>query len=82
MDSPLNFIKWFGRLLKKDLTALFKDFHDKTLPLFHLNYGIIMLLPKQKEATNIKKFGPICLLNVSFKIFTKVAVRGLIEVIS
>jgi hypothetical protein len=38
------------------------------------------LLPKQKEVTHIKQFRPICLLNVSFKIFTKVAVNRLIGI--
>jgi hypothetical protein len=51
--------------------ALFKDFYKDKLPLFSLNFGIIMLLPKQKESSHIKQFHPICLLNVSFKIFTK-----------
>jgi hypothetical protein len=32
---------------------------------------VITLIPKVKEATNVKQFRPICLLNVSFKIFTK-----------
>jgi hypothetical protein len=49
--------------------------------LFNLNYGIITLLPKSKEATNIKQFRPICLINVSFKIFTEVAVRRLTQVV-
>jgi hypothetical protein len=44
-------------------------------PLFSLNFGIITLLPKQKGATHIKQFHPIYLLNVSFKIFTKVVVN-------
>jgi hypothetical protein len=61
--------------------ALFKEFHNGSLPLFHLNYGIIMLLPKNKEAINIKQYHPICLLNVSFKIFTKVAVIRLTQVV-
>jgi hypothetical protein len=55
--------------------ALFNDFHEGRLPLFSLNFSIITLLPKQKEATHIRQFRPICLLNVSFKIFTKVAVN-------
>jgi hypothetical protein len=38
------------------------------------------LLPKQKEVTHINQFRPICLLNVSFKIFTKVAVNRLIGI--
>jgi hypothetical protein len=57
--------------------ALFKEFHEGKLPLFNLNFGIITLLPKQKEATHITQYCPIYLLNVSFKIFTKVAVNRL-----
>lgn len=52
--------------------AVFRDFHEGTLPLHRLNFGIITLLPKQKDASRIQHYRPICLLNVSFKIFTKV----------
>jgi hypothetical protein len=34
------------------------------------NYGAITIIPKVKEAFNVRQFRPICLLNVSFKIFT------------
>jgi hypothetical protein len=78
---PAEFYQVFWEIIKKDLMALFKDFHAGTLPLFHLNYGIITLLPKQKAATNIKQFRPICPLNVSFKFFTNVAVRRLTKVV-
>jgi hypothetical protein len=57
--------------------ALFKEFYHGTLPLFKLNFGIITQLLKHKDVTNIKQFRPIFLLNVSFKIFTKVAVKRL-----
>jgi hypothetical protein len=77
---PTEFYQRFWEVIKYDLMALFKEFHEGTLPLFQLNYGVITLLPKQKESTNIKQFRPICLLNVSFKIFTKVAVRRLAKV--
>jgi hypothetical protein len=77
---PAEFYQRFWEVIKYNLMALFKEFHEGTLPLFHLNYGVITLLPKQKESTNIKQFRPICLLNVSFKIFTKVAVRRLAKV--
>jgi hypothetical protein len=43
------------------------------LELFCLNFGDIILLPKIKEAERIQQYRPICLLNVSFKIFTKIA---------
>jgi hypothetical protein len=44
-----------------------------SLTLFRLNFGEIILLPKIKEAERIQQYRPIYLLNVSFKIFTKVA---------
>jgi hypothetical protein len=36
-----------------------------------INYGIITLLPKTKEASRIQQFIPICLLNCIYKWFTK-----------
>jgi hypothetical protein len=72
-DFPIEFYQIFWETIKGDLMALFHDFYEDKLPLFSLNFGIITLLPKQKEATHIKQYCPICLLNVSFKIFTKVA---------
>jgi hypothetical protein len=52
---------------------------DGKLPLFSWNFGIITLLSKQKEATLIKQYHPICLLNVRFKIFIKVVVNRMTE---
>jgi hypothetical protein len=72
---PAEFYQKFWETIKGDLMVLFKDFFEKKLPLFSLNFGIITLLPKQKEATHIKQVRPICLVNVSFKIFTKVMVN-------
>ena len=53
------------------LLELFGCLHAGQLELFRLNFGEIVLLPKISEAERIHR--PICLLNVSFKIFTKVA---------
>lgn len=36
-----------------------------------LNYGIITLLPKIKEACRIQQFRPICLLNCLYKLIIK-----------
>lgn len=55
-----------------DLMAMFKDFHSCELPLFRLNFGIITLIPKPMEVKMIQQCRLICMLNVSFKIFTKV----------
>ena len=46
------------------------------LDLKRLNFGVITLIPKIKDANSIKQFLTICLMNVSFKIITKMlAVR-------
>jgi hypothetical protein len=63
-----------------DLMALFKDFQDGNLPLFRLNFGTIILLPKKEDAIQIQQYRPICLLNVSFKIFTKVGTNRVTKV--
>jgi len=74
---PPEFYQVFWGLIKDDLMALFSDFYQGTLPLNRLNFGNIILLPKKKDARVIQQYMPICLLNVSFKIFTKVATNRL-----
>jgi hypothetical protein len=59
--------------------ALFQQFHQGTLPLYSLNFGTIILLPKCAEAIKIQQYRLICLLNVSFKVFTKVLTNRLSE---
>ena len=57
--------------------ALFEDFNAGTLPLYSLNFGTIIFYQKMREAIKI----PLkILLNVSFKIFTKVATNRLLTV--
>jgi len=56
---------------------LFVEFHRGELPLHSLNFGVITLLPKKEDATKVQQYRPICLLNVSFKIFTKVLTNRL-----
>ena len=60
--------------------ALFSDFHREDLNLYNLNFGIITLIPKIQDATKIQQYRPICVLNVSFKFFTKVATNILNKV--
>lgn len=60
---------------------LITDFMKRKIGVERLNYGVITLIPKCKEARMIQKFRPICLLNVSFKIITKILMERLAEVI-
>jgi hypothetical protein len=60
--------------------ALFMEFHLGNLPLYSLNFGTIILIPKCREVVTIQQYKLICLLNVSFKIFTKVTTNRVTEV--
>ena len=77
---PAEFYQVFWDVIKEDLMALFQDFHQGTLPLHSLNFGTIILLPKKSKAKQIQQYRPICLLNVSFKIFTKVATNRITNI--
>ena len=50
---------------------MINDFYMGNLDISRLNYVVITLIPKVKNANIVKQFRLICLLNVSFKIFTK-----------
>ena len=50
---------------------MFDEFFENKLEISRLNYGIITLIPKIKEANLIQQYRPICLLNVVFKNFSK-----------
>jgi hypothetical protein len=70
---PAEFYQTFWDTIKGDLMDLFGYLHARQLELFCLNFGEIILLPKVNEEEQIQQYRPICLLNVSFKIFIKVA---------
>lgn len=68
---PTFFYKEFWGVIKKPFIELMKDFSKGVLDIKRLNYGVVTLIPKLKEVSSIRQFRPICLLNVSFKILTK-----------
>src|SRR5437016_676606 len=70
---PVEFYQKFWEIIKGNMLKMFHDLYTGDLPLFSLNFGVITLIPKIQDANVIQQYRPICLLNVSFKIFTKVA---------
>jgi hypothetical protein len=74
---PVEFFQFFWETIKADQLELFVEFHKGELPLHSLNFGVITLLPKKKDTTKVQQYRPICLLNVSLKIFTKVLTNRL-----
>jgi hypothetical protein len=66
------FYQKFWKVIKKDSIEMFDDFHKGKLDLYRLNFTLITIIPKEKDARTMNKFRPISLLNCSYKIFTKV----------
>jgi hypothetical protein len=52
MASPLNPTKNVEGFIKHDIMGLFDDFREQKMDI-KINYGIITLLPKIKNATKI-----------------------------
>jgi hypothetical protein len=68
----VGFYREFWQQIKNVVLEMFQDLYTGELNLKRLNYGMISLIPKLKEANNIMQYRPICLLNVDYKWFTKV----------
>jgi hypothetical protein len=77
----VSFFKNFWEMIKEDMTKMFQDLWDHKLDMKRLNFVVITLVPKIKEANTIKHFRPICLLNVDYKCFTKVLTNRLVPVV-
>jgi Reverse transcriptase (RNA-dependent DNA polymerase) len=60
---------------------MFNDFYNLNFDISKLNRAFICLIPKVKDASTVKEFRPINLLNCSFKIFTKVLTNRLYPVL-
>jgi hypothetical protein len=67
----VSFFKQLWGVIRLEVMKMVRDYNNNALDLRRLNYGVITLVPKVKEANTIKQYRPICLLNFDFKIFTK-----------
>jgi hypothetical protein len=65
------FYQKLWNLIKNDLLAMFIDFHEGKLDLYRLNFALITIITKEKDARTMNRFRPISVLNYSHKIFTK-----------
>jgi hypothetical protein len=69
---PVGFYREFWNEIKLIVLEMFHNLYRGELNLSRLNYGMISLIPKVKDASDIKQYRPICLLNVDYKWSTKV----------
>ena len=69
---PLEFYLTFWDILRHDLLTVFKDFErlDQLPDSFRM--GIVSLLFKKNDKTDLKNWRPITLLNVDCKLFSKI----------
>lgn len=58
--------------MKDTVLEMLRMLRQNRLDITRINYGVLVLIPKIKGANQIKQFRPICLLNVIYKIITKV----------
>ena len=72
-EFPAEFYQWFWPVIKGDFMPMFAELYNENLALYKFNFGLVTLLHKKEYAIKIQQFCPVCLINVSFKIFKKVA---------
>jgi hypothetical protein len=75
------FYQSFWDMIKQDLMAMLEEFRRGQLDLYRLNFALITIIPKEKDARTMNKYMPISLLNCSYMIFTKVLTIRIIQVI-
>jgi hypothetical protein len=74
---PFIFYQKFWDIVKPDIINMVKAFHAGKLDLFRINFANITLIPKTDNASDMKNYRPISLLNCSFKIFGKLLTNRL-----
>lgn len=58
---PVGFYKQMWPQFKYLIKEMLDDLHMGALDVDRVNYGVISLLPKIKDANTIKQYRPICL---------------------
>ena len=74
------FYQRFWETIKSDFMNVVKGFENDNVNIARLNYVMLTLIPKEAEATELKKFRPIALINCSFKIISKALNNRLIKI--
>lgn len=78
---PVGFYKKLWPEFRGLIKEMLDDLHKGVLDSDRINYGVISLLPKIKDANIINHYRPICLQNVILKIITKAITLRISEII-
>jgi hypothetical protein len=68
-------------VLKKDIMAVFSEFHNSSQFERSLNATFVSLIPKKAKAVEVKDFWPISLVGGVYKIISKVLANRLKSVL-
>lgn len=79
---PVGFYKQLWSEFRPLIKEMLDDLYKGRLDTDRINYGVISLLPKIKDANTIKHYRPICLQNVILKFITKAITLRVTKVIS
>ena len=81
---PPEFYRTFATLLAEDLTAMYNECWDEGSLNPNMLLGEIILLYKKKDPRDPRNYRPITLLNLDYKILTKILVgrmKGVIDTV-
>jgi hypothetical protein len=78
----VDFYKCFLDKVKPLIKEMMDELAVGRFDLSRINYGVTVLLPKILNANSIKQYRPICLINVIFKILTKLKTSRLSKIAS
>lgn len=72
---PFEFYETFWDILEKDILTIFKEFEGMDRLTDSFRVGIVSLLHKKGDKTDLKNWRPITLLNFDCKLFSKLLKR-------
>jgi hypothetical protein len=58
------FYQKYWEVIKGDFLKMFEDYYKGELDLYRLNFALITVIPKEKDARTMNKFRPISLLTL------------------
>jgi hypothetical protein len=77
----LNFLKACWPILKNDIMAFFKEFHENAFLPKALTASFLTLIPKKDHPQGLHDYRPICLIGSIYKILSKMLANRLKSVL-
>ena len=76
-EIPAEFYKMYSDMISQELLEVYKEFHTDGAIHDSFKEGEIAILYKKKDSRDLRNYRPITLLNVDYKILTKILAKRL-----